>query len=280
MTLPCSRGWLLVIGIVLAAVVWLEPIDAAAKAQVESSLKRAVATFAAARAMNSLLSVVQSASISASVGVGGSVHPGAVLEPLDDLVEQFSGLMLMATLSLATQRLLIEVVGTWPVGLLLSGVWLAWIAMRWQGRAAPPWLSRLAIGMLCVRLVVPMVALASEATYRLVLSERYESSQAQIQGTGVQELDRRQSEGLVERFKRWFEKAANVDKQIDALKDMADRWIDHLARLAAIFVVQTVLLPILFVWLMLRLYRVVVAQTAGLVPTARSGAGASNRTQE
>lgn len=125
-----------------------------------------------------------------------------------------------------------------------------------------------------------MVALASEATYRLVLSERYESSQAQIQGTGVQELDRRQSEGFVERFKRWFEKAANVDKQIDALKDMADRWVDHLARLAAIFVVQMVLLPILFVWLMLRLYRVVVAQTAGLVPTASTGAGGSTRTQE
>lgn len=246
---------LLLIGLAVALVLaLLRPIDGAAREHAEAGLQRALLTFAAARVINSALSLAQSASIEVGAGISGSVHPGAVLEPLDDMVELFSSLMLGATLSFAVQRLLIEVMGGWAVPLLLGLVWLAWIALQWRSRKAPPWLTRLAVGLLCVRLAVPVVALGSEAAYRLLLDEDYRTSQAQIEAAAPS-LPEVAGSGVIDTVRSWLAKSADIGRSIAELKDLASRWIEHMLRLAAIFIVQTLLLPLLFVWLMLQLYR-------------------------
>ncbi|MDD2894124.1 MAG: hypothetical protein PHF20_09385, partial [Halothiobacillaceae bacterium] len=107
-----QRKWLLLAILALAvALVWLRPLDVMAQSYVDSGLKRALVTFASARALNAVLSLAQSTSVSIQVGAGVSAHPAAVLDPLDDLVEQFSTIMLVATLSFAAQHLLITLVG-------------------------------------------------------------------------------------------------------------------------------------------------------------------------
>lgn len=125
-----SRSKLLLLPVLacVLALVWVRPLDAWAARQVEAGLQRALTTFAAARALNAVLSAVQSVSVNVGVGVGASVHPGAVLEPIDDLVEQFSALMLVATVSFAVQRVLLDVLGAWP---LAAGITLA--ALAWFG---------------------------------------------------------------------------------------------------------------------------------------------------
>ena len=90
----------LIVALLLVSV-WFRPLDVVAEQYTESGLKRALATFAAARGMNAAISVLQSIQI----GVGASVQLGAVLDPLDDLVEQFSALMLAATLSEEAEKI-------------------------------------------------------------------------------------------------------------------------------------------------------------------------------
>lgn len=247
----------------LLALLWFRPVDTVAEQYTESGLKRAVATFAAARAMNAAISVLQSASINVQVGAGGALQLGAVLDPLDDLVEQFSALMLAATLSFATQRLLIEVSGAPPVSVLLAVLFLAWGAFHFLNRAPPGWLPRLALGLLCLRLAVPAAALGSEVTYRLLLAQEYETSQAQIEIVEVPEVETKTDEGLVEKIKRWWARSADIGKNIEALRTRAGSWADHIVRLAAVFMVQTVVLPLLFLWVMIWLYRVVSAPFSG-----------------
>ncbi len=248
----------LVLGLLLA-LVWFRPLDSVAEQYTESGLKRAFATFAAARAMNAALSVLQSASVNFQIGAGASLQLGAVLDPLDDLVEQFSALMLAATLSFATQRLLIEVSGANPVAVLLTALLLAWGAFHLFNRAPPGWLPRIALGLLCLRLAVPAAALGSEATYRLLLADRYEASQAQIRSAGLPDVEVKPDEGLAERVKRWWAQTAEVGKKIEELKARVEGWVEHLVRLAAVFIVQTLVLPLLFLWAMLRLYRTLAA---------------------
>jgi hypothetical protein len=243
----------------LLAFVWFRPLDTVAEQYTESGLKRAVATFAAARAMNGAISVLQSASINFQMGAGGTLQLGAVLDPLDDLVEQFSALMLAATLSFATQRLLIEGSGAWPVSVLLTVLFLGWGAFHLKNRAPPGWLPRTALGLLCLRLAVPAVALGSEETYRLLLAGEYQASQAQIGSTEGLDVEARVGEGLVEAAKRWWAQSKDIGKKFDALKARVDVWVDHIVRLAAVFIVQTVILPLLFLWVMLLFYRVISA---------------------
>ncbi len=243
----------------LLALVWFRPLDTVAEQYTESGLKRAFATFAVARGMNAAISVLQSASINFQIGAGASFQLGAVLDPLDDLVEQFSALMLAATLSFATQRLLIEVSGAWLVSVLLTVLFLAWGVFYLKNWALPGWLARLALGLLCLRLAVPMAALGSEVTYRLLLAGKYETSQAQIKSAEVSDVEVQAGEGLAERAKRWWTQSTDIGKKIEALKAKADGWAEHFVRLAAVFIVQTVVLPLLFLWAMLRLYRVLSA---------------------
>jgi len=245
--------------VVALALVWSGPLDKLAQDYTESGLKRAVATFAAARAMNAVISVLQSF----QVGVGASVQLGAALDPLDDLVEQFSALMLAATLSFGTQRLLIEISGTLPVSILLTVLFLAWGALQGLGRTPPGWLPRIALALLLLRLAVPMAALGSEATYRLLLATKYEDSQARIKAAVIPEAELQAGESFADSVKRWWAQGADVGKKIAELSAKVENWVDHLVRLAAIFIVQTIVLPLLFLWLMLRSYRLFFASSGG-----------------
>lgn len=240
----------------LLALVWFRPLDTVAEQYTESGLKRAFATFAAARAMNAAISVLQSASINFQIGAGASLQLGAVLDPLDDLVEQFSAIMLAATLSFATQRLLIDVSGVWPVSVLLTVLFLAWGVFHLKDRAPPGWLPRLALGLLCLRLAVPTAALGSELTYRILLASKYEASQAQIKSAEIPDDEAQVGGSLAERIKRWLARGTDFGKKIELLKARAEGWVEHIVKLAAVFIVQTVVLPLLFLWAMLRLYRI------------------------
>jgi hypothetical protein len=241
--------------LLLLALVWFRPLDTVAEQYTETGLRRAFATFAAARAMNAAISVLQSASVNFQIGAGASLQLGNVLDPLDDLVEQFSALMLAATLSFATQRLLIDVSGAVPVSVLLTVLILAWGVFRLKNWAPPGWLPKLALGLLCLRLAVPTAALGSEVIYRLLLASKYEASQAQIKSAEVVDVEVQAGESLAERVKRWWAQSTDIGKKIEALKSRADGWVEHIVRLAAVFIVQTVILPLLFLWAMLRLYR-------------------------
>ena len=167
--------------------------------------------------------------------------------------------MLAATLSFATQGLLIDVSGACPVSMLLTVLFLAWIFFYLRSRAPPAWLPRLALGLLCLRLAVPTLALGSEVTYRLLMAGKYEASQAQIKSADVPEVDVHAGESRAERFKRWWAQITDIGKKIEALKARTEGWVEHIVRLAAVFMVQTVVLPLVFLWAMLWLYRVLAA---------------------
>jgi hypothetical protein len=245
--------------ITLLAVVWFRPLDTFAQQHTESGLNRAFATFAAARGLNAVISVLKSGTVNFQLVGGASFQPGAVLDPVDDLVEQFSALMLAATLSFATQRLLIEVSGAWQVSVLLTVLFLAWGVFHLKNWAAPRWLPKLALALLCLRFAVPIAALGSEAIYRLLLANEYEASQAHITNAEVPDADVRASEGPVDTVKRWLAQSTEFGKNIEALKAKVDGWVRHIVTLAAVFIVQTVVLPLLFLWAMLKLYRVLSA---------------------
>lgn len=104
-----KRKRLLITAVVflLVFVSWLEFFDKQSIAYIDKALVQATVTFGLARAFNAVISVLQSVEISV---VAVSVTIGEALDPLNDLVEQFSTLMQYAVGSLIIQKLLVEIV--------------------------------------------------------------------------------------------------------------------------------------------------------------------------
>lgn len=254
---------LLVLALAVPAA-WLAPLDVLAEEQIEAGLKRALVTFAVARSLNAAMSVAQEVELHAQLGVGASISPGQLLSPLNDLVEQFSTVMLAVCASFAGQRVLIGVGAFWPISALLTVSLLAWGWWRWRHGAVPVWLARATILLLLVRFAVPLAALGSELTFQWVMEREYAGTQAQFEA-GSREAeatvpsDVKPGESVSERLKRWWAQGADVGAGLQALRDKADALVEHIIRLLAVFLVQTMVLPLLLVWLLQRVFRVVVS---------------------
>jgi hypothetical protein len=243
--------------IVLLPLAWLGPLDNAARDYVESGLKRALVTFAAARTANAVISVLQATTVAISpLGIGITAAPGQILDPLNDLLEEFSALMLAACVSLGVQRVLISIGGFPAVSAALTVALLAWSWFAFRAALSPRWLVRLLVMLLFVRFAVPIASLGSEMTFRAVMANQYAEAQSQVDLTSQQMrtlgpgTDVAPPEGLVERWTRWYtEKKGDLKSDLNALKDKAENAVRHIITLMALFIVQTVLLPLLFLWL-------------------------------
>ncbi|MCB1944024.1 MAG: hypothetical protein KDI53_18575, partial [Candidatus Accumulibacter sp.] len=84
-------------------------------------MKRALVSFATARALNAVISVAQGTEVSMQpAGMGVVLTPGQLLDPVNDLVEQFSHLMLAASVAFGVQKVLISIGAYWVISLLLT----------------------------------------------------------------------------------------------------------------------------------------------------------------
>jgi hypothetical protein len=236
------------------AIAWLGPMDAGASGHAQAGLKRALATFAAARALNAAISVVKGTELAVTpAGIGVTLAPGQVLDPVDDIVEQFSALMLAASVAFGIEIALIRMGGHWAVSLALSALAAAWAWRAWKGTPRQEWLDRLLVGALLVRFAVPLAVLGSEAGFRVFLQDDYTAGQATIEASRS-EIESRAApppateKGLVDRLKGWLDRGPDVGGRIDELKALASRAVDHVVRLIVVFVLQTLVVPLLLLW--------------------------------
>ena len=263
---PLRKPLLLLALCALLAVVWWLPPDAQATRQVEAGLKRALASFAAARALDAVISVAQGTQIALEPGgVGVVLAPGQALDPINDLVEQFSTLMLLASVSFGVQRVLIAIGSHVAVSVLVTAAALGWAALRWRGRP-PLGLTRLLLVLLLARFAVPLVVLGSDLAFRVFMADDYAAAQQAIDGSarridqaGAPNADKPPAgDNRIEQLKRWWSDAVDkpdVGKRLDELRRLAAGAADHIVRLIVIFVLQTVVVPIGLLWTLLGSWR-------------------------
>lgn len=118
------------IAILLAIVFsWWGFLDTKASDYVSSSLVQALSAFGLAKLFNATVSVLQSIQISVFVS---SVTIGELLDPFNDMVEDFSGVMKVAVSSLIFQSILLKIIATvyFKAFVTLSGLifgYLYWV---------------------------------------------------------------------------------------------------------------------------------------------------------
>ena len=242
---------------------WLAPMDTPAMAQVDAGLKRALVSFATARVLNAAISVAQGTeALVQPFGFGVTLAPGQVLDPVNDLIEQFSNLMLAASVVFGIQKVLIAIGGYWPLSLLLTGAVIGWGWCSWRRQRPPSWLSRLLVIVLMLRFAVPMVTLGSEVLWQKFLAADYQASQQLIDSASgrVNQLGPNMpaapdNTSLLDKLKGWVAKNADVKKNFDDLKLAAEQATEHIIKLIVVFLLQTLVIPLLLLWAMYGLTR-------------------------
>ena len=242
---------------------WLAPLDAPATEQVEAGLKRALISFAAARALNGVISVAQGTEVSVQpLGVGVTLAPGQLLDPINDLIEQFSNLMLAASVAFGVQKVLIAIGGYWLISLWVSAAAVAWTLWRMRQPQAPSWLTGLLVAGLMLRFAIPVATLGSDFLWQKFLASDYEASQQVIQtATGqVVELNPPEAKaaidpGWIDRLKGWMSNNGDVKLRFEKLKQAAEQAVDHMIKLIVIFTLQTMVIPLGLMWGLLALAR-------------------------
>ena len=293
MTAPArsfARIATIAVALVLVALSWYRPVEALAESQLGDGLKRALVSFASARALNGVISVMQGTQVAVEpLGVGVSLSVGEILDPINDLVEAFSTVMLTASVAFGTQLLLLKLGSSWMVSAAVTSMALLWALLYFFDKS-PGWLSRLLMVLLFIRFVIPVATIGSAAVFDRLLKQDYETNQQVI------DLTRQQLKTLsnattsippapgpnapADTKSTWEKLKDSVTGTASAisgtftnplpaalasyeeLKQSAEQAAEMMITLMVIFLMQTIVLPLILVWGLYRLSAGVLAPRA------------------
>lgn len=266
------RITLVVIVAIMVACAWLPKIDATANKLVDSGMKRALVSFASARVLNGVISVAQGTEVAFQPGgMGVILSLGQVLDPINDLVEQFSNLMLIASVSFGAQKMLMSIGANWVVSLCVTVTAIVWIFFYLSHLLTPAWLSRLLVILLMVRFALPVITIGTDTLFQKFMADDYRTNQQSISVASIQmnELTpppavAKEKPGVIKKFQNWWEeKSSQIDvkTRFDQLKLAAENTTQHIINLIVIFLLQTLVIPLLILWLLYGIARRVFERT-------------------
>jgi len=252
----------------IAVAAWTPRLDEQAQASLTDGTTRAFATFATARGLNAAISLLQGTELTGGVGLTATFSVGQVLDPLNDLVEQFADLMLLATVSFGVQQVLLAMGQDAVVKTTVTALLVAWAAWRALGRRPPRWLDALVVLGLMARFAIPAAVVGSELVFEHFLADEYQASETAVRETKTsmdetaQALTEARQEAQDAEDRSWWDEAMTSAKQ---KLDQATQWLDlpgrlerlesqvegtvrHVVYLIVVFLLQTLILPLLILW--------------------------------
>jgi hypothetical protein len=250
-------------------------VDATSQTYAESAFKRALVTFAVARTLNGAISLAQGTEVAIEPGgVGVILSVGQILDPINDLVERFSVIMLIAASSLGLQIILLKMTAWWGLTTVLVIVSGIAIVSIWSPRLAnskhATTVSRILFIMLFIRFAVPLMIVGTNLVSDTFLTTEQEAGTAALEATRteieelhenatapsglVQSLPRDPDQSILDRLGSFIDDSLasmNFVARLDQLKESVSRATENIINLIAIFVLQTIILPLVFIWLLI-----------------------------
>lgn len=245
----------------------LSRIDDHAREYYDSTFKNALYTYGIVRGINAVISVIQGSDIALSpAGMGITLAVGEILDPLNDLIERFSWICLAATTSLGIQRLLMSVTA-WlgitfflPLSMLITGIGI------WLPQLKNVTFKQLGLQLLILALVfryaLPLTAFATGRIDTLFFQQTYREAAADLEraNAAVQDdAENLSSEGersLLEKFQAFFrnvDRAVQLEARVRSLKASVAGYTGQIIDLIVVFVLQTLVVPLIVLYLLLRL---------------------------
>ena len=247
-------------------------LDSVAENYTEAGIERSLITFALSRSLNGVISVAQGTEVALSpAGVGLTFAPGQILDPVNDLIERFSWVVMVSGASLGIQRLFLEITSSIFVNVVLSFLAIFYLLNLWGSlskfnvKFIPVSLVNKSLVLLIfIRFSVPVIALINEGLYLSYLQPQYSEAQSQLQNASVQikQINESSRQGadidddsLLNQVEQWMDRtrqSLDIENQMNSLKQAASDMSHQVVNLIVVFVVQTIIFPLLFLWLMIQ----------------------------
>jgi hypothetical protein len=239
----------------------------------DEGFQRSIVAFAIAKTLNGAISVVQGTEVAVEpAGIGLILTPGQILDPVNDLIERFSWVMLVCTTSLGIQSVLLTIFSSSTFSLLVALSMLLLLLFVWKQPVTSNTFNnvvyRLAAFLIILRFVIPLMAITSDGLYKAFLEPTYEESRQQLEQSNTaianmskdnqQMSNEKQDLSWLELMNKNIDSAIdsiNVDKQLVRLKAEADSLTNHIIDLIVVFTMQTILFPLIFIWLAMKLIK-------------------------
>jgi len=264
------RGVLSAALLALVAISWVGNLDLAARDATVDNFKRALAVAAIARAFNGVISVAQGTEVAIQpVGIGVTLTVGEILDPLNDLVERFSMLALLASVSLGMQITLSNMLATPWLSAVLSVTVLGYLLVLWRDRTHPGtarFAARCVATLVFARFILIVMLLTTHWIDAAFLQESQAKAMSNLERTSgaIEELQTEtdpvrlseEENGFLDRTSAQLRgmldssrQTLDLRAQLKRLEDEVATSVEEIINLIVIFLLQTLLLPLLALWL-------------------------------
>ncbi len=206
----------------------------------DRALLKATASYGLARGLNGVVTVIKESSISAGMVVGGTIAIGQILDPVNDLIERFSWVMMLSIISIGTQKLLMAI--GLKAGIMVFLAALPFVLIGQRDGYIMRLGYKLVLLAIVVQVVLPIMTTVGSFVSTGYLQERYLQAENAIAVT----QKAMQDEYAVDDSK-WYEKY-DPRKILANIKVQAAELTDHVVELIVIFSFETVVLPLVTLW--------------------------------
>ena len=272
-TLPkmarATIGVLIAVLLFFSAGVRLPILDSKTDAYFSEAITSAGVAYATCRIINASVSVVKGSSLNLEpAGIGVTLAVGQALDPIDDMTERVSDVLVTAITSLGVQKLAFEIgVSIAPQLLAVFLLIFSILIMFEPERIAPlrKTLMRLMFFVLIARFALPISAMANNYLQDHFFSEKISGANQEL-ALGASELDKLlqfslpKVDGVLGTIKNNAafiqQKSVEFKDAIVATVSNAGNIIENLLKLAflyvGIFLIQVIALPMLIFWLLIK----------------------------
>jgi len=268
-----------IIALASVAIAWTGIVDETAEVYAEDAFTRALVTFAVARTLNGVISLAQDTELALEPGgVGVNIGVGQVLDPINDLIEQFSSVMLVAATSLGAQNVLLGITSWWGVTAALAVMGLfALVVLWWPRPVSKRWImlgTRILMLALVLRFIMPVLIIGTNVIANQFLEPEQRAATAALEATAEEIEEYREETAPLDPDASFMDRlgetmrstvsAMDVEGRLDTLRDSVSNASENIVNLIVLFVLQTIVLPLVFVWLIIEWVKGLIARTTAL----------------
>jgi hypothetical protein len=265
-----------VIGILLSSVLFFSSgvqipvLDSTADSYFKDSITKAGVSYGVCRVVNATVSVIQQSTIQLEpAGIGLSLAVGQIVDPINDMVERLSNVLVMSIASLGVQELAYEISIT-IVPQILAVLLLFLSFLLWSKNTRVVQLQKILMSVMVIaaiaRFCLPISSIANEFLQEtffedkiVAANEKLTASTAdidQLEDVSVPKLDG--FLGTIGNSATYLkEKSVDFKNTIQVIMENKSVIIENLLRLTflylGIFVIQVLVLPLLMFWFLMRI---------------------------
>jgi len=244
-------------------------LDVKGKELVDESFSQSVLVFGSAKALNAVISLAQGTELDLPFL---TVAIGEVLDPINDLIEQFSFVMLASMVSLGVQKIMMNFVTTDLYNFVLLFCIIvvnAWSFYRFQrDEKLRTVFFRITVVLIFLRFAVPLMGIVNEFAYNSFVKQEYNIQTLNEQIIQVKEnvnkvtqstIEKNENSSILNKITNITEKfdSQYYDTKIDEYKNAVDNSSEYIVALIIAFIFQTILLPLLFLFILYHFVRAI-----------------------